>query len=210
MEKTRHTVVHETNDYPTGLKSADEMTEIMQGDISKERLLELADSGYLPHFRIDNGSPKFKPVEVKRWVANNLLGRCDGKSLHDAIRIVVQPDRLSDTPPESISNISTLRQMPKHGYQPGVYFLCKGDEVVYVGQSTSPSGRIAQHTNDKLKDFDRVYLLPTPLSELNDMEAAFIHHLKPVLNGVHKGKDSRPVSPAMSKPKDEILKTVLA
>ena len=89
MEKTRHTVVHETNDYPTGLKSADEMTEIMQGDISKERLLELADSGYLPHFRIDNGSPKFKPVEVKRWVANNLLGRCDGKSLHDAIRIVV-------------------------------------------------------------------------------------------------------------------------
>lgn len=208
MEETKFNVTHSTNDYPVGLKTADEMAEILMGDISAERLVELADSGYLPHFRIDGGAPKFKQSEVKKWVANNLLGRCEGRSLQEAIRVVIPPDGILERPPESISNIQSLRQVPKYGFQPGVYFLCKGNDVVYVGQSSNPSARIDQHSKDSNKDYDRVYLLPTPLSELNDVEAAFIHHLKPVLNGVTKKGAGVFVSPVMSRPKEDIIQSV--
>jgi excinuclease UvrABC nuclease subunit len=114
---------------------------------------------------------------------------------------------MHDKPPESISNIQNIKQMPRHGYQPGVYFLCKDNDVIYVGQSVTPSSRIASHTRDSQKKFDRVYLLPVPQSELNDVEAAFIHHLQPVANGgLRSGR--KPVAPVMSRPKSEILKSV--
>lgn len=80
-------------------------------------------------------------------------------------------------------NIQGLQQIPKSGYQPGVYFLCKEGEVVYVGQSVHPSARIKTHEASSSKDFDRVYLLPVPESELDDTEAAFIKLLHPRQQG---------------------------
>ena len=207
MEELQHIVCHKTNDYPTGLKSVSEVADSI-GGITTERILELAESGYLPHYRVDYGEPKFKISEVKSWIASNLISRCAGRALPDAIRIVLPAPEVVDRPPVEISNIPNLQQIPKHGYQPGVYFLCKGDSVVYVGQSVSPASRVSTHGNDKQKDFDRVYLLPVPQSELNDVEAAFIHHLLPSgQGGIRQGRE-KPLSPRMSKPKDEILSSV--
>lgn len=206
MQQAAHSVVHQTNEYPVGLKTAHEIAENNKG-ISAERVLELANAGYMPHYRIDNGNPLFKPAEVKQWIANNLMGKCAGRNLPDAIRVVVPAALPFDRPPIHIANVPALQQLPRHGYQPGVYFLCSGDEVVYVGQSTTPSSRIGTHSMDNKKQFDRVYLLPVPMSELNDVEAAFIHLLRPKLNGSHKGENAKPVAPAMSKSKEEILKS---
>lgn len=208
MKDLTHLVMHKTNTYPTGLKSADEVAGYV-GNISAARILELADSGYLPHYRIDGGTPQFKPAEVKGWLANNLMARCEGRALPDAIRIVIPAPDVTDDPPNSISNVPYLQQLPKYGYQPGVYFLCKGAEVVYVGQSVTPSSRVGAHTNDRQKDFDRVYLLPVPKSELDNVEAAFIHHLRPAQQGGIKSGRSTPVSPGMTRPMGEILNSVL-
>ncbi len=204
MEETKYLVMQKTNEFPTALKGADDVAASI-GDIGPERIVELAEAGYLPHYRIDGGPPKFKIAEVKQWLASNLVSRSNGRSLPDAIRIVVAAEKITDRPPSSICNIPNMQQMPRHGYQPGVYFLCKGDDVVYVGQSVSPSSRIAGHCSDRTKDFDRVYLLPVPQSELDNAEAAFIHHLMPVQQGGLKSGKGKPTSPRMSKPKDEIL-----
>ena len=207
MQQIQHSVTHKTNDYPSGLKTAAEVSATI-GGITSDRVTELAESGYLPHYRIDAGEPKFKPSEVKQWIANNLVAHCAGRSLPHAIRAVIPAPEVIDKPPSSISNVPNLQQIPKNEYQPGIYFLCKDSEVIYVGQSVSPSSRIGTHSGDKTKDFDRVYLLPTPQSELNDVEAAFIHHLMPSQQGGLKSGRSKPTSPSMSCSKEEILSGV--
>lgn len=181
MDKSNHVVAHFTDEWPTGLKTADEISEQVKGAIPAARIIELADAGYAPHYRIDGGAPLFLPPEIKRWMAKNLLQRRDGASLLDAMRVVVAAPPVQDMPPKSIRNIGALRQMPSCEYEPGVYFLCDGDDVVYVGQSVQPTARIATHVTTKT--FDRAYLLPVPPSELNEVEGAFIRVLTPRLNG---------------------------
>jgi hypothetical protein len=62
----------------------------------------------------------------------------------------------------------------------GVYFLVKGDKVVYVGQSVNVYSRIAQHQD---KDFDRFAFVACDKGLLDNLESLYIHVLKPELNG---------------------------
>jgi hypothetical protein len=205
MNKPNMTVVQTTDVFPSGIKSASDISESV--GISPERLVELADSGYIPHYRIDGGPPLFKQSEVRQWVANNLIARVEGREFPRALNIVLPAPEIVDRPPAAIQNLPNLQQPPKWGFQPGVYFLCKGDEVVYVGQSVAPAGRIATHAQNPYKDFDRVYLLPVPESELNDVEGAFIRHLEPSQQG--RVKDGgKLTAPRISCHKDRILEGV--
>lgn len=206
MEIQKYTVAHQTDEYPTGLKSASEVAEYV-GAVSAERIEDLANAGYLPHYRVDGGNPLFKPVEVKRWLSKNLMARCEGRNLPDAIRVVVAAEEIRDKPPASICNLDCLQQVPKHGYQPGVYFLCSGDEVVYVGQSVTPAARISCHATSPDKKFDRVYLLPVPAYDLDNVEAAFISHLRPSQQGgIKSGRD--PTKPRASKTPEEVFQSI--
>ena len=55
----------------------------------------------------------------------------------------------------------------------GVYFLMRGDEVVYVGSSKNVVGRVSDHRGDK--DFDSVsYIVVDEAMTLEAVEAAFI------------------------------------
>jgi hypothetical protein len=168
--------------YPTGLKTAQEIAEATKL-LSIERIIELSKSGYLPHYLIDNNVYLYNQAEVRRWIDINITTRSEGKNFPDVIRLNVPALAITDQPPKSIWNIPNLQQIPKHSYQTGVYFLCKEDEVVYVGQSINPATRISTHNQDVQKNFDRVYLMPVPESELNDVEGSFIHHLQPSQQG---------------------------
>lgn len=72
----------------------------------------------------------------------------------------------------------------------GVYFLLKGESVVYVGSSVEPTKRVKQHTvgckNTKRKDFDSVIYLPVILDELLNREKTFVVLLNPPDNSVWK------------------------
>jgi hypothetical protein len=74
-----------------------------------------------------------------------------------------------------------LRHVPIVVTPPGVYFLLDGEEIVYVGQSVNPCGRILQHLGDK--HFTRAFTLPVPARILDAAEGALIRHLRPRLNG---------------------------
>ena len=81
------------------------------------------------------------------------------------------------------------------GMRCGVYFLCKGDEVVYVGQSTNVIQRVASHmaevSNPKIdptapimrKKFDRAFFLKCETGDLDRLEGAFIRIFEPKANG---------------------------
>lgn len=63
---------------------------------------------------------------------------------------------------------------------PCVYFLCKEDRIVYIGQSVNLQARLGQHL--LLKNFDRVYYMEVREDELNRIEAELIEYYDPELN----------------------------
>jgi excinuclease UvrABC nuclease subunit len=63
---------------------------------------------------------------------------------------------------------------------PGIYFLCKNAEIVYIGKTISVAQRVESHRG--IKDFDSVLLLRTPEELLNSVEIYWIKRLRPPLN----------------------------
>lgn len=180
-------------DYPTSVKKAFDICE--QLPIELQQLLALAESGYMPHYVI-NGELFFKAIEVKKWLAENAMGRCEGRPLPARLTVTIPaPPATLHEVPKSICHLKYLQQIPNIEYQPGVYFLCLGAEVVYVGQSVSPASRLATHRRDNSKMFDRAYLIPIPETDLNDVEAMFIKALNPSQQGGIRSGRSTPVTP---------------
>ncbi len=176
--------VNDGSGWPTDLKSL----EVAARDIglSKERLLELADAGYAPHWRIDDGEPLFQIKDLRTWASKNILRRSQPRNLTLDVRQVMDPPMAVDAP-TSIRYIENLRTIPRE-VMPGVYFLVRKGEVVYVGQSTGPMARVSSHKRDK--KFDVAYMVPVPAYALNDVEEALIRLLSPVLNRAMKTDDS--------------------
>jgi len=85
--------------------------------------------------------------------------------------------------PVSISSIPGLRVYDP-AFLTGVYFLCKCNEVVYVGQSTNIGNRFTIHAAESTKDHDKVFFLRVPASQLVEVESRFIASLEPVHNRV--------------------------
>jgi hypothetical protein len=151
----------------------------------------LADAGYAPHYLIDGRGPWFKIAELREWFNHNAVQARGGLPMPTRLSLVV-PARsrpVSDAP-ESISCLDGLLYIdPAHLRCPGVYFLCDGDEVVYVGQSVSVPARVMGHIQESRrpagKTFDptRIFYLPVPEGELRRVESEFIGRLQPKYNG---------------------------
>ncbi len=60
-----------------------------------------------------------------------------------------------------------------------IYFLLRGGEVVYVGQTTNGLSRPFAHYD---KEYDTVKVLPMKLEELDEAEDSFICKYKPMYN----------------------------
>lgn len=172
------------------LLTAREAAQKLQGLVSAERLLELAEAGYLPHWRSfghgdESSEPLFHMPTLRRYVVENILvenkGRAFPKVLPVYIPTTIDREDRSRIPKCLHSIVKHLERLDVNGFPPAIYFLCHGDEVVYVGQSTNMVGRIITHQADKV--FDRVYFLRTPESDLEHVEAAFIVLLQPKYNG---------------------------
>jgi len=63
----------------------------------------------------------------------------------------------------------------------GVYFLVKGDRVVYVGQSINILVRVREHS--KHKDFDSFSFIRCEKKKLDVLESLYIHALRPEQQG---------------------------
>ena len=175
-------ITHYTNteEFPSGLKTAKEIADAVF--MNAERIENLAEMGIVPHWVIDGGKPLFRVTEIKNWIKNNAMTKCNGSQAPIEIKISpLAPIADSIKAPPEIREITGLRKIPQGDYAPCVYFLCKNDAVVYVGQSISVANRISAHIRDK--DFDEVYLVHVPKIMLTKVEAAMIRHLQPPLNG---------------------------
>ena len=97
----------------------------------------------------------------------------------------------------------------------GVYLLCRGQEILYIGQSVNVPSRIVGHLWEsrekhwargregrvRAKRFctvDAAYFLRVPESELDAVEGALIRHFEPSLNGGDKRRYGRVMAPKPS------------
>lgn len=152
--------------------------------VSAERLLQLAKTGFAPCAVIDETDYKFFAKDLMEWAKENLMKIQKAQPLD--IKIISNEKPIHSRIPESIFPLSKKLNTLKLHLGACIYFLIKGTEVVYVGQSTNFHNRIAQHLSDK--DFDGVFYMNLPEESLNDVEQALIWHLKPVYNRTSYGE----------------------
>lgn len=64
----------------------------------------------------------------------------------------------------------------------GIYFLCQGDVVVYVGQSKKIAARLLSHLSEGRKQFDRALFIEVAPSDLDSLELQYMRDLTPFYN----------------------------
>jgi hypothetical protein len=176
----------------TSLLTAKEMAEKLKETVSPERLLELSEAGMAPHYIVD-GEVMFGAQETKEWVNHNLVVRRPGSHIGGEMltAVNVMPATSDVSVPVALRAIAgMLIPMSVSGAEtlavPGVYFLCHGEQVVYVGQSINVFGRVGAHIGNKT--FDRVYFVRVPESDLNFVEGRLIEQLAPRYNHDKTGR----------------------
>jgi hypothetical protein len=149
--------------------------------VDAARLTELANLGFAPCLWIDGKGPFFKAAEILKWTKENLVRLQAPKTLEMNLKVIVSEPAEPSTVPLPLSQMAgQLREYPWREAASAIYFLVKGSEVVYVGQSTSLGQRLATHSGSK--EFDRAFYLPVPRASLNELESALIRTLRPKLN----------------------------
>jgi hypothetical protein len=95
--------------------------------------------------------------------------------------------------PGLLSGLEILRRaVPTAAIKdPAVYFLIHKKEIVYIGQSVNPYGRILSHLSNGQKNFSTVCLVHCEEGELSALEAAYIRYFRPRYNsvGVRKSEE---------------------
>jgi excinuclease UvrABC nuclease subunit len=71
----------------------------------------------------------------------------------------------------------------------GIYFLCKDNKVVYIGQSKDVTNRVNGHIG--FKEFDSVTAMLVPEGLLDEVEKYWIKRIKPELNFRHAKKPKK-------------------
>lgn len=147
--------------------------------VDSRRILELAEQGYAPCVRIDNGKPKFFGPDILPWIKQNLFQVQEGQPLPDAKKIKLNGKESIKTPPDLLPIADKLLEIPVITF-PCVYFLIRNDRVQYVGLSRCFHARMGQHLG--VKEFDRILIYPCSDENLEATEVAFIEQFKPPLN----------------------------
>jgi len=75
--------------------------------------------------------------------------------------------------------------LEKQGFRPGVYFLFKGMDLVYIGESNCIMPRICQHYGQKNFDSFRIYAVMPDEKARKKLERKLIRKHRPALNLVH-------------------------
>ncbi|MCE5172520.1 hypothetical protein LQV63_24915 [Paenibacillus profundus] len=93
--------------------------------------------------------------------------------------------------PQCLANIRHVKRLEitEPSY---VYFLLMGEEIVYVGQTTSPwPARILQHLKSGDKEFDDVWYLEVDRPSVSRVETEFIRKFQPKYNRAKVGNVHR-------------------
>lgn len=178
------------------LKKVEDLKGKLKEVITDEELIKIANEGLCPHYVLTNPVTDektiwFFPPEINSWFVDNYVRYNESKRGKLGMNYHFHYfDRnthianVEDIIPDELHRIKDLYKLPMESINTpsGIYFLCKGKKIVYIGQSTNIAGRICTHINDGLKDFDNVYFITCPISKLLQLESCLVRYFKPPLN----------------------------
>ena len=151
----------------------------------------LAEKREIKHYRLKGEYEEIYLFDNDEIISDLDIMQVEAKKIPDVIKIQCYDEKVtaSDEIPIEISKIDSLFKLPKTLFNSGscIYFLCKNERVVYVGQSENVHQRLVEHM--KFKDFDAVFYLRVPAHKMNKIESALISYLKPEYNksGLNSG-----------------------
>lgn len=180
------------------LKKADQIKGKITELLKPKDLIDLANAEEIPHYILTNPATKediicFIQSEIDEW----FLSFVKRKSRKVAPIINFLPNdtaifKISPLAnvPAALSTIKDLRKIPFSAFDSpsGVYFLCLGAEIVYIGQAKSILFRLSTHKKEK--EFDSVYFIHCHVEQLCPLEKALIHYYQPKLNNSMIGIDA--------------------
>jgi len=162
---------------------------------SPQRLVELAKCKLLPHYVVDGKWIMFEFDALELHIRKNFVKYKKPDAIQQIIPVFLPDATDVIDPPISLFFIKNLKKFTIARHPPCVYFLCKDKKVVYIGQTVDLYDRINSHLRDGRKEFDEVYYVSIPTSELSKVESAFIKVFKPKYN---YGRDGQLILPDKS------------
>jgi hypothetical protein len=161
---------------------------------------DLADKREIKHYRLKGEYEDVYLFDNEDIISDLDIMQVEAKKIPSVIKIQCYDEKVtaSDEIPIEISKIDSLFKLPKTLFNSGscIYFLCKNDLVVYVGQAENVHQRLVEHM--KSKDFDAVFYLRVPFHKMNKIEAALISYLKPEYNKTYVNGGNKDISLAES------------
>ena len=151
----------------------------------------LAEKREIKHYRLKGEYEEIYLFDNDEIISDLNIMQVEAKKVPDVIKIQCYDEKVtaSDEIPIEISKIDSLFKLPKSLFNSGscIYFLCKNDKVVYVGQAENVHQRLVEHMRTKV--FDAVFYLRVPAHKMNKIESALISYLKPEYNksGLNSG-----------------------
>lgn len=86
--------------------------------------------------------------------------------------------------PKSVCRLRRLRR-PPFAF---LYFLTRGDDIVYIGATTDLNARLCCHKKRLAGLFDDVFYVKVNSRDMFTVEAELIRRVKPPLNRTHRGE----------------------
>lgn len=175
------------------LKKAEDCRGRIKEMVGDDGLIQLAKDGIIPHYVVKNpltGEESFWFIasEINDWFNQNYIRYVNGFFTPKFEFLIFDPNNYAigqeDVIPPELSKVQDLYKLPMEAINtpPGIYFLCKGSAIQYIGQAANVSARVFTHMNEGLKDFDQVYFITCPINRLNKLESALIRYYQPPYN----------------------------
>jgi hypothetical protein len=147
-------------------------------------LNNLAEKREIKHYRLKGEYEEIFLFDNDEIISDLDIMEIQALKIPDVIKIQCYDEKVTgnDNIPIEISKIDSLFKLPKTLFNSGscIYFLCKSERVVYVGQSENVHERLVAHMRTKI--FDSVFYFRVGANKMNKYESALISYLKPEYN----------------------------
>lgn len=165
-----------------------------------EYLNRLAFKGEIRHYRLRGEHGEIILFNKDEIFEDLDVCAVEMKKSPNVIKIQCYDEKVThkDNVPIEISRIEELFKLPETLFNSGtcVYFLCRENKVVYVGQAQNVHSRLVEHMRDKV--FDAVFYIRVPAQRMNKIESALIGYLNPEYNKTALSTNNSKISLAKS------------
>jgi hypothetical protein len=161
--------------------------------LGNDEIINLAKKEKIPHYILTHPITKekeflFVPSEINGWLEDNHIRRneCNNPS-YNFIYFDKEKHKANKNIPIELNNIKELYSLPRDYIitPSGIYFLCKGGKIKYIGQAKCITDRVLNHIREAKKDFEEIFYIQAPINKLTELEGALIKHFRPKYNKTH-------------------------